>query len=128
MNRVVLLVIFTLLGSAGLSRAADFSGIDAITKQLATLVKKGSNCEAQLNLHGKAAISGDACTYYSDSFHELWPDQKTMKNTVAGHTHPFMTGEVKCDEKCADMLQHVGQLQTAVIYFFDYIDFMNEME
>lgn len=110
----------------GQSSSSEELRITEMIKSLALLTDMADGCGEQMNYYGKKALRGELCTKFKNSFYAQWPNRDALQEEVISYTDSLDSGAFKCDN-CRVVLQRIEEMRITVIYYLDYMDYMEEL-
>lgn len=126
--RMLLCAVMTLLSTAVYSQGAmtEEKEITDLIKRLALLTDMADGCGEQMNYYGKKALTGELCSKFRKSFYDQWPSREALQDLVTAYTNRLDSGQLKCDS-CRVVLQRAEELRITLVYYLDYMDYLEEM-
>ncbi len=100
--------------------------ITDMIKRLAILTDMADGCGEQMNYYGRKALQGELCTQFKKDFYAHWPSREVLLNEVVDYANRLDSGALKC-ENCRVVLQRAEELRITVIYYLDYMEYMEEL-
>lgn len=125
--RIFLCAVLALVSTTTYSQGAmtDEERITDLIKRLALLTDVADDCGEQMNYYGKKALTGELCTRFKKSFYGQWPSREALQEEITGYTIR-LSDQLKC-ERCQVILARAEELRITVVYYLDYMDYMEEL-